>query len=149
MGGDKFADGLSYYARDFATNSSMILFGSGIYPVLFKQDPRHKPSHRRGFVTRAAYAASRTLVIDSDKGEKQFNASYLLGNLTGAALANRYERDTVRARDTQGRPIAFYSLVGVGPTLATFGISTALGAVTNIAFNEFDVIGKLRKLLHK
>jgi hypothetical protein len=88
-------------------------------------------------------------VIDSDKGEKQFNASYLLGNLTGAALANLYERDPVRARDTQGRPIAFYSHVGVGPTLATFGISTALGAVTNIAFNEFDVIGKLRKLLHK
>ena len=52
-------------------------------------------------------------------------------------------------RNAQGRPIAFYRHVGVGPTLATFGISTALGAVTNIAFNEFDVIGKLRKLLHK
>ena len=147
--GDKFTDGLSYYARGFATNTSMTVFGSGLYPILFKQDPRYKPSNKHGFVARAAYAASRTVVTDSDKGAKQFNASYLLGNLTGAGLANLYERDTVQARNAQGRPTAFYRHVGVGPTLATFGVSTALGAVTNIAFNEFDVIGKLRKLLHK
>jgi hypothetical protein len=147
--GDKFADGMSYYARGFATNTSMTVFGSGLYPILFKQDPRYKPSHKHGFVARAAYAASRTVVTDSDKGAKQFNASYLLGNLTGAGLANFYERDTVRARNAQSQPIAFYRHVGVGPTFATFGVSTALGAATNIAFNEFDVLGKLRKLLHK
>ena len=146
---DKFADGLSRYARSFATGSTAALLGSGVYPALFKQDPRYHPSGKHGFMPRALYAASRTLLTQGDNGTTQINYSSLAGNLTSAGLANFYERDVVRARDAHGRPLSFRRRVGVGPTFESFGISTALNAAANIAFREFDVVGKLRKIFRK
>ena len=146
-GGDKFADGLSRYARSFATNTTAAMFGSGFYPALFKQDPRYHPSEKHGFMPRALYAASRTVLTLGDNGKTQINFSGLGGNLTSAGLANIYERDLVKARDAHGRPISFRRRVGVGLTFKNFGISTAIDAATNIAFHEFDVVGKLIKLI--
>jgi hypothetical protein len=37
-----------------------------------------------GFFSRAGYAASRLVVIRSDKGNEQFNISELAGNLAGS-----------------------------------------------------------------
>jgi hypothetical protein len=146
-GGDKFADGLSRYARSFTTNTIAALFGSGFYPALFKQDPRYHPSEKHGFMPRAIYAASRTVLTLGDNGKTQINFSGLGGNLTSAGLANIYERDLVKARDLHGRPVSFRRRVGVGPTFKNFGISTAIDAATNIVFKEFDLVGKLLKLL--
>jgi hypothetical protein len=146
---DNFADGLSRYARSFATNSTAELLGSGVYPVLFKQDPRYQKSLKHGFVARALYAASRTVVTLGDDGSQQVNYSRLFGNLSSAALANIYERDRVRRRDALGRPVLFERRVGVGTTFESFGISTGVDAATNIAFKEFDVFGKLRKLFKR
>jgi hypothetical protein len=147
--GDKFADGASRYARSFTTNTTAALLGSGVYPALFKQDPRYHVSGKHGFMPRALYAASRTVITLGDNGQTQINFSGLGGNLTSAGLANIYERDLVKARDANGRPLSFRRRVGVGPTFANFGITTAMDAATNIAFKEFDVVGRLLKRLHK
>jgi len=146
--GDIFADGLSYYARTFTTRSTTVLLGDGVYPALFKQDPRYHPSGKHGIMSRTLYAASRTVVTLGDNGKRQINFSKLGGIFTSRALANVYERDTVKARDANGRVLSFRRRVGVRPTLVGFGISTAMDAVTNIAFREFDVVGKLLKILH-
>ena len=148
-GGDKFADGASRYVRSFATNSTAAVLGSGVYPALFKQDPRYHVSGKHGFMPRALYAASRTVITLGDNGKTQVNFSGLSGNLTSAGLANIYERDLVKARDLNGHALSFRRRVGVGPTFVNFGITTATDAATNIAFNEFDVLGKLLKRLHK
>ena len=148
-GEDKFADGLSRFARAYATRSSAELLGSGIYPILFKQDPRYYPSPRRGFGDRVLYAAGRTFVTSGDNGRSQANFSRLLGNLTSSGLANLYERNAVRRRDAFGRPVLFERRVGAGPTFESFGISTAVESVNHIVFDEFNLIGKLRKLIHK
>ena len=92
--GDNFADGLSRYAIDFATGTTKIMFVSGIYPVIFHQDPRYKPSGKQGFKPRLLYAASRVFVTESDKGQSQVNISRLAGDMTASALANIWERST-------------------------------------------------------
>lgn len=143
---DFYADGMSHYARGFATHTTATLLGDGIYPALFKQDPRYHRSGKHGFMARALYAVSRTVVTRGDNGASQPNFSKLLGTLSGHALSNIYERDTVKARDAQGRVLAYHRRVGVRPTLARFGISTALEALTNVALREFDIGGKLSKI---
>jgi hypothetical protein len=148
-GGDKFADGLSRFAISFATNSNAQLLGYGVYPIIFKQDPRYKPSGKQGFLKRASYALGRTVLRQGDNGETQVNYSGLMGNLTSVVVANIYERDRVSKRDARGRPIAFDRHIGVGPTLISFGISEALEAASHIAFDEFNVTGRLRKLFGK
>ena len=147
--GDNFADGASRDARAFATRSSAQLFGWGIYPILFKQDPRYYRSPRRGFGQRVWYAATRTFVSRSDVGRPQANLSEILGDLTSASLANIYERNVVRRRDTLGRPVLYERRVGVRPTFETFGISLGLDSVNYVLIDEFDVVGKLWKIIHK
>ena len=146
---DKFADGLARFGRAFATRASAELLGAGVYPALFKQNPIYQPSGRKGFMPRMVYAASRTLLTAGDNGKTQPNFSRLLGNLTSASLANIYERDTVERRDARGRVSKYNRRVGVGPTLESFGISTALDAVSYVVFDEFNVVGRLKKKLKR
>ena len=89
---------------------------------------------------RAAYALSRAFVTTGDNGKTQPNFSRILGNLTSASMANLYERDSVRHRDRFGTVSEFNRRVGVGPTLRTFGVSTAVGALSHVLFDEFDVV---------
>ena len=147
--GDKFADGMSRYARGFATRSSSELFGWGIYPILFKQDPRYYKSRRHSFGYRVFYAATRTFVTRGDDGRQQVNFSEILGDFTSASLANVYERNVVRRRDAFGRPTLYERRVGVNPTLETFGISLGFDSASYVLFDEFDVVGKLWKIIHK
>jgi hypothetical protein len=146
---DKFADGLTHYARTFATSSTTTMLSSGIYPVLFKQDPRYHFSGKHGFMSRALYAASRTVVTRGDNGELQPNYSRFAGTITSVALANVYERDLVKARNLRGQAVEFRRRVGIEPTFKNLGISMAANAAGNIVFHEFDVVGKLIKILHK
>jgi hypothetical protein len=143
---DKFADGLSRFGRAFATHASGEFLGSGLYPALFKQNPVYQRSGKQGFMPRAAYALSRAFVTTGDNGKTQPNFSRILGNLTSASMANLYERDSVRHRDRFGRVSEFNRRVGVGPTLRTFGASMAVGALSHVLFDEFDVVKKLLKV---
>src|SRR2546423_1623653 len=74
---DRFADGMSRFAINFATRTTNTMFSNGIYPALFKQDPRYFPSNKQGFGPRAAYAMSRVLITRGDNGRDQPNISRL------------------------------------------------------------------------
>lgn len=123
--GDRVADGLSRFAIRFGTRSTKAMLGSGLYPVIFHQDPRYKPSPKRGLRSRVLYAASRVFVTENDKGEPEVNYSRLGGALSASALANIWERSTP-GRDR----------VGVGPTLRRFGTSIGFDVVQFIIIKE-------------
>ncbi len=123
---DRVADGFSRFAIDAATRSANILLASGLYPVIFKQDPRYRPSGKKGFGPRAAYAASRVFVAYGDDGREMPNISRLGGSLTASALANIWERSTPG-----------HDRIGVGPTFRRFGYSVGFGMLSNIIFKEF------------
>jgi hypothetical protein len=106
-GSDKFADYLSDYARLFGTLSTTEIFGSGIYPILFKQNPKYisLKETSQGSASRRArflYAIGRTFVTNGDNGKRQPNYSRFAGDLTGAAIANVWERNTPSKRDRFG-----------------------------------------------
>jgi hypothetical protein len=133
---DRFADGMSRFAINFATRTTSTMFANGIYPALFKQDPRYFPSNKRGFGPRAAYAMSRVFVARGDNGRDQLNISRLGGSLTASALANVWERNTPG-----------HIRIGARPTLRRFGYSVGYGMLSNIVFKEFwpDIMRILKK----
>ncbi|HYX42664.1 MAG TPA: hypothetical protein VE821_13245 [Pyrinomonadaceae bacterium] len=123
---DRVADGLSRFAIDFGTYSTSVMFGTGIYPVIFKQDPRYRPASKKGFGARTLYAASRVFVAYTDDGRREPNYSNLGGDLTASALANIWERNTPGRRR-----------IGVRPTFTRFGSSLGFDMLNNIVFKEF------------
>jgi hypothetical protein len=124
--GDKVADGLSRYAIKFATRSSRSMLVSGIYPIIFDQDPRYRPSNKQGFKSRLLYAVSRVFVTEGGGGNLQPNISRLGGSLTASGLANLWERNTPG-----------HDRIGVGPTFKRFGSMIALDMVQFILLEEF------------
>ncbi|HVF55924.1 MAG TPA: hypothetical protein VM934_07215 [Pyrinomonadaceae bacterium] len=126
--GDEVADALSRFARNSATRSTKSILGSGVYPALFKQDPRYFPSGKKGFGPRALYAISRVFVTRGDNGESQPNVSRLAGTLSAAALANIWERSTPG-----------HDRIGVRPTFIRFGRSLAFDALQFVIFREFNI----------
>ena len=133
--GDNLADGGSRYAINFATRSAKSLFVTGIYPAIFDQHSRYKPSDKEGFAPRFFYAASRVFVTGDRDGNSQFNISRIGGNWTASALANVWERN-----------ILGQNRVGFGPTFRRFGVMVG-GDMANFVFREFwpDIKKKLRK----
>ena len=133
---DRFADGLSRFAINFATRTTSTMFSNGIYPALFKQDPRYFPSNKKGFGPRTAYAMSRVFVARGDNGRAQLNISRLGGSLTASALANVWERNTPG-----------HIRIGARPTFRRFGYSVGYGMLSNIVFKEFwpDIMRLLKK----
>jgi len=134
--GDRAADWASRFARNFSTRATRRIFSDGIYASAFGQDPRYEPSPRKGFARRAAHAASRVFITRDDDGNHEVNASGLAGNMTGSALANLWEQSTPG-----------HDRIGVGPTFKRFGRSLAIGALTNVVFQEFwpDIMGIFKR----
>ena len=132
--GDRFADGLSRFAINFATGTTSTMLGSGVYPVLFKQDPRYFPSGKQGFGPRTAYAVSRVFVTRGDNGRQQPNYSRLAGNFSASALANIWEQNTPGSNRT-----------GTRPTLRRFGTSIGSNMISNLVLKEFwpDIMRRL------
>ena len=145
-GGDKFADYLSDYARTFGTGSTTELLGAGIYPVLFKQNPKYTTLEERsqGRASRRArllYAVSRVVVTNGDDGSTQPNYSRLAGNFTGAALANIWERDTPRERNAAGVVTQINRRRGTRATLRRFGFTVGFDTL-GFVLDEFIGFGK-------
>lgn len=148
-GGDEFADGASYYARNFATQAVANSLGSGVYPIIFRQDPRYYRSPKHGTAARVLYAASRIFVTRGDDGRTEINYSRLAGNFTSVALANLYERNTPASRDRFGRVLTYHKRVGVAATASGFAQSEALDALGYVVFNELDLDGKAWRAVGK
>jgi hypothetical protein len=145
-GKDKFGDYLSDYARVFGTSSATELFGSGVYPTLFKQNPKYTKlkeitNGRASRRARLIYALSNALVTTGDNGHRQVNISRLGGDLTGAALANIWERDTPRKRNQFGIVTDINRRRGVGATFSRFGLAVGFDAVSNV-IEEFFGFGR-------
>lgn len=145
-GSDKFADYLSDYARLFGTLSTTEIFGSGIYPILFKQNPKYitLKETSQGSASRRArflYAIGRTFVTNGDNGKRQPNYSRFAGDLTGAAIANVWERNTLSKRDRFGSPTEINRRRGVAPTFSRFGLALGFDALSNV-LEEFFSFGR-------
>lgn len=77
--GAKFADGRD---SDFLTHA--------VFPSLFHQDPRYYYQGSGTVKERIVHAVSSAFITRSDAGLTQPNYSYLLGDLSAAALSNLY-----------------------------------------------------------
>lgn len=123
---DRVADFGSRWAIRFTTRTTQTLLASGVFPILFKQDPRYYPSGRKNVFKRALYAASRVFVIKDDDGNLEPNYSRWAGAFAASGIANIYEQSTP-GRDR----------IGADATLRRFGSSFTSGMINNIIFREF------------
>jgi hypothetical protein len=100
-GYEHLADANPHYGSDssgFAERfgSSMLrqatdrLTGNGVFPALFRQDPRYYRVARGSIGHRAAYSALQVLVRRGDSGHEQGNYSGLLGHGVANALTVTY-----------------------------------------------------------
>jgi hypothetical protein len=78
------------YGAGFADGLTASIFVTGLYPSLFRQDPRYYRLGDGGFSHRMGYAVSRVLVTRQDSGRKAFNFSEVLGSFSSSALAMTY-----------------------------------------------------------
>lgn len=134
--GDEVADWGSRTARVFATRTTSTIFIRGVYPALFKQDPRYERSRSKKFAPRVAHALGRVFVTRDDDGNLEPNYSRFAGAMTGSALANVWERSTPG-----------HDRIGTDATMKRFGRSFISAAIGNIALKEFgpDIIGIFRR----
>ena len=79
-----------YYWHTLADTANENFLVSGVYPVLFRQDPRFYTLGHGGFRKRAFYAATRVLVTRQDSGDKMFNFSEVIGSGSAAGIASLY-----------------------------------------------------------
>ena len=79
-----------YYWHTLADTANENFLVSGVYPVLFRQDPRFYTLGHGGFRKRAFYAATRVLVTRQDSGDKMFNFSEVVGSGSAAAISSLY-----------------------------------------------------------
>ena len=75
----KFVDGRS---SDYLTHA--------VFPVLLHQDPRYYYQGSGSVKSRLVHAINSAFVVRSDSGRSMPNYSYLLGDLSSAALSNLY-----------------------------------------------------------
>jgi hypothetical protein len=83
----KFVDGRS---SDFLTHA--------VFPTLFHQDPRYFYQGSGSVRSRFLHAVGSAFVTRSDSGQTVPNYSYLLGDVSAAALSNLYYPPTNRGR---------------------------------------------------
>jgi hypothetical protein len=114
---DYLADSMTRAARSFASSATSKFFERFAYASLFRQDPRYHKSYKDGAGARIGYAVSRIFVTRGDRGGSQFNASYLLGGATSAAISNAWQREENRTVKKSfirwGNHIAFTALSNI------------------------------------
>jgi hypothetical protein len=95
------------YAIAFADNSVGNFMTSGVMPFVLKQDPRYFAMRSGGWLHRAGYAASRSVITRSRAGRTQFNFSEIGGNTIAAGMGNAYHPAADRTwSDTLSRAAA-------------------------------------------
>jgi hypothetical protein len=132
---DEFGDWASRFARNMANRTTKTLLASGVYPVIFKQDPRYERAPKKGFLRRTGHAVSRVFVTRGDNGNLQPNYSRFAGSLTASALQNLWERSTPG-----------HDRIGTDATFRRFARSFPNDMLSNVV-REFlpDIIGIFRK----
>ena len=106
-----------YYWREFTDQVSGTFFTEAIYPALTHEDPRYYTLGKHGFVKRATYAITRTVITKNDRGTNEFNISEVGGNASEAALSNLYYPASER---------------GISITAKSFGTQMVITAASNV-----------------
>jgi hypothetical protein len=78
------------YAAKFVDGRSSDFLTHAVFPALFHQDPRYYYQGSGTVKSRLVHAVSSAFVTRSDSGRTEPNYSYLLGNMSAAALSNLY-----------------------------------------------------------
>jgi hypothetical protein len=78
------------YAARFADGRSSDFLTHAIFPALLHQDPRYYYQGSGSFKSRLMHAVSSPFVTRSDSGRTVLNSSFLLGDVSSAALSNLY-----------------------------------------------------------
>ncbi|MGH9355998.1 MAG: hypothetical protein ACRD10_07705 [Terriglobia bacterium] len=122
---------LKQWGASYLDEVSGNMFGSFFYPTLLRQDPRYYRKGEGPIASRVAYALSRVFVTRGDDGQKEFNASTVLGSATSTVLSNAYYPPRAR---------------GVGITVTNIGWSLVADGASD-TFKEFwpDIVHRLRK----
>lgn len=133
---DRVADGLSRFAIKFTTRATRTILGSGVYPILFKQDPRYERSQSKNIGKRALHAVSRVFVARGDDGDLQPNYSRFAASFSASAISNLYEQSTP-GNDR----------IGWDATVRRFANSIPGDIINHIVVKEFlpDIIRIIRR----
>jgi hypothetical protein len=78
------------YAMAFSDNAIGNFMTTAVAPTLLRTDPRYFVLGEGGFLRRAGYALSRSVVTRTRGGRETFNLSEIGGNLVGAGISNTY-----------------------------------------------------------
>ncbi len=89
-----YPEGMKGYGQRFgavyAFNSSQILIGGALLPILFRQDPRYFSQSIGTSKSRMLHALGAPLVAKGDNGRRELNISSLGGDTIAASLAYTY-----------------------------------------------------------
>ena len=99
------------YGADVADTATAQFFGYGVYPSIFRTDPRYYRMASGSVFARGWYAASRVLVTRTDSGRHVFNAAEVLASATSSGISRSYypsdERTAGDFAYSMGSRIAF------------------------------------------
>ena len=115
--GNYFGDAMTRAARSQGNKIANNFFEKFFFATIFKQDPRYHRSDKRGAGARIGHAISRVFVTQGDRSGDQFNASFLIGGFTGAAVSTAWQREEKQT---------------VGHGLRRWGTHIYMTALTNI-----------------
>ena len=90
----EYGQGADGYAKRFgasyADSFEGTLFGTAIFPVMLRQDPRYFRKGTGSFNSRLWHAIGSTVICKGDNGRWQPNYSNVLGNLAAGGISNAY-----------------------------------------------------------
>jgi hypothetical protein len=106
------------YWASYADRSMAQLMTTGVFPTLFRQDPRYFQLGRGSFIHRFNYAISRLFVTRTDSGRQQFNYSQFAGIAASTGISNLYYPSADRNFD--------HNMKGFGTQVALYLLSNEL-----------------------
>ena len=78
------------YGATYVNFASATMLRDGLFPAIFRQDPRYYYRGTGTKTSRVLYALSTAVICHGDNGKNQFNYSGVLGNLSAGALTQLY-----------------------------------------------------------
>jgi len=107
------------YAAAYADDFVGTMVGSGLFPMLLRQDPRYYYKGTGSVGSRVLYALSWSFRCKGDNGKWQLNYSALLGDAASAAISNLYYPKEIR--NSAGETVKYSML-----NLASQGVDALL-----------------------
>lgn len=78
------------FGASYADSNISRLFGEGVYPIIFHQDPRYFYKGTGSFGSRLWYAMRSAVISKGDNGRWQPGYAAVLGDFTAAGISNVY-----------------------------------------------------------